>query len=247
MKVVELKQELRKRDLPTNGRKHELIERLREFDRREQDHAHHVDAKSEITDEASAAEPVESIEETTVEEGHNTEEQQPTVETAGEDEEETAEGRVERTIEEETEDGADMGAKEASGEVREEEEESDEVAADEEEEEEEEEKIDPESLKVEELKRELRKCHLPTNGRKFELVRRLRDYLAQEEEVAEPAAVEEAVVTEVFVAEPPAEDVSDHVQASADGEDEEAADEGPSSVKEASLEEATFEANNAVQ
>lgn len=246
MKVVELKQELRKRDLPTNGRKHELIERLREFDRREQDHAHHVDAKSEITDEASAAEPVESIEETTVEEGHNTEEQQPTVETAGEDEEETAEGRVERTIEEETEDGADMGAKEASGEVREEEEESDEVAADEEEEEEEE-KIDPESLKVEELKRELRKCHLPTNGRKFELVRRLRDYLAQEEEVAEPAAVEEAVVTEVFVAEPPAEDVSDHVQASADGEDEEAADEGPSSVKEASLEEATFEANNAVQ
>jgi hypothetical protein len=200
-----------------------------------------VGAKSETSDEASAAGPVESIEESAVEEGHNIEEQQPTIETAGEVEEETAERRVERSIEEETEDGVDICAEEASG-AREEEEEREEVAAEEEEEEDEdeEETIDPESLKVEELKRELRKRHLPTNGRKFELVRRLRDYLAQEEVVAEPAAVEEdAVVAEAFVAEP-AEDVSDHANASAGGEGEEA----PSSLKEASLE-TTFKANNA--
>ena len=163
MKVNELRRELKARDLPTNGRKPDLVQRLRNHLARERAPiAVEEDGEEQLPTDAIDAEQEES-------EGNK------------ELKEATKQVRDEAKPEEYRDKMGDDGQEEPTVEVNERVEEAtgaaDKVESEDEssDTEEEEEEADLERMTVAELKQELKKRGLVTTGRKLDLIKRLRD------------------------------------------------------------------------
>jgi hypothetical protein len=223
MTVGQLKRELRLRDLATNGRKQELITRLYKFGQQEPSVSEEEAAVECEGDRLPTEAPITktSTISTVIEEACAEEQDPEKAETpdACEDEEAESDSKAQanRSLEAE-----ETGTPEVQGQDAEESPESDgdgdEGAS--------EELVDLEILKVEELRRELKRRELPTNGRKLDLIRRLRDYIEHvgQTNLSQSAPVDTPLAEEVESAPVETEETHD-VPSAAESQIEEAVEE----------------------